>query len=59
MTTINPKKRTFQEVCEDAMCVEQFMIDYINQNRFFSWAEFVFATLWVNLDQEITQESMQ
>lgn len=53
------KRRTFQQVCEDAMRVEQFKLDYINQTKFRSWAEFVFATLWVNLDHEVTQEVMQ
>lgn len=53
------KRRTFQEVCEDAMRVEQFKIDYINQTKFWSWAEFVFMTLWVNLDSDVTCETMQ
>lgn len=53
------KRRTFQEVCEDALRVEQFKIDYINQKKARTWAEFVFITMWVNLDYEVTQEVMQ
>ena len=53
------KKRTFQEVCDDARRVEKFCLDYINQTKYNKWHEFVFATLWVNLDYEITGEMMQ
>jgi len=53
------KRRTFQEVCEDARRVEQFCIDYINQTKYWKWHEFVFATLWVHLDKEITCETLQ
>lgn len=59
MVTTNPKRRTFQEVCEDALRVQQFKIDFINQTKYWKWHEFVFATLWVNLDHEVTGETMQ
>lgn len=59
MTAKTDKRRTFQEVCEDARRVEKFCLDYINQTKYDKWYEFVFATLWVNLDSEITNEVMQ